>query len=282
MPATLTDGGHSRTLSTIFQALELPILVNPVTLIGRTTLNAINTAGTLTLFLGEALGQLVKRPMYFRLFLRQCELVGVNSLPIVLLTAIFTGGVLALQSFRGFDNATIAAESVGTVVALSMLRELGPVLASLMVAGRVGASMAAEIGTMRVTEQIDALVTLATNPMKYLVLPRILALAVMMPLLAILANVVGIFGGYLVATKSLGLNAYTYIDKSFASVQFADITLGLVKAFVFGIIIALMGCYHGYTTRGGAEGVGRATTTAVVYASVMILVTDYLLTALMF
>jgi phospholipid/cholesterol/gamma-HCH transport system permease protein len=257
-------------------------VLNPVTLIGQKTLALLTVTGSLALFFWAALVQLVKPPFYFRLFMRQCELVGVNSIPIVLLTAVFTGGVLALQSYRGFDNPTIAAESVGAVVALSMLRELGPVLASLMVAGRVGAAMAAEIGTMRVTEQVDALVTLATNPMQYLVVPRMLALAVMMPLLATLANVVGIYGGYLVSVNVLGLNAHTYFEKSFAIVEFSDISLGLVKALVFGVIIGLMGCYHGYATRGGAEGVGRATTTAVVYASVLILVSDYLLTALMF
>jgi len=257
-------------------------VINPIALIGRKALDITNTAGCLSIFTWSVIRHIFRRPLYFGLFMRQCELVGFNSLPIVLLTAIFTGGVLALQSFHGFNNASIAAESIGSVVALSMLRELGPVLASLMVAGRVGASMAAEIGTMRVTEQIDALVTLATNPIKYLVVPRVLALAVMMPMLATLANIVGIYGGYLVSVHVLGLNGHTYIEKSFATVQFSDISLGLIKALTFGIIIALMGCYHGYNTRGGAEGVGKATTVAVVYASVLILISDYLITAMMF
>lgn len=257
------------------------MLPNPFATVGKHTLKVTSDAGSITLFLVSFLVQLVRFPLYLRQFLRQCEKVGVDSLPIVLLTAIFTGAVLALQTFRGFSNVTLAESTVGTVVALSMIRELGPVLASLMVAGRMGAAMAAEIGTMRVTEQIDALVTMATNPIKYLVVPRIMACIVMLPLLVILADVVGIFGGYLASTHVLGLSEVGYFERSFASVEMFDIIHGLVKAAIFGLIIGLMGCYHGYNTRGGAEGVGRATTAAVVYASVMILVSDYFITALM-
>ena len=254
--------------------------MNIAAYIGKTTIDGTNKAGRMALFCFQFFNQILRRPLHLRLLLKQCELLGVNSLPIVLLTAFFTGGVLALQTYNGFNNAALASANLGSVVTLSMLRELGPVLASLMVAGRVGAAMAAEIGTMRVTEQIDALVTLATNPIKYLVVPRILACMLMVPMLVTIANVTGIFGGYIVATESLGLNSATYLDNSFSSVELEDITLGLVKAAVFGFIVGLMGCYFGYNSKGGAEGVGRATTIAVVYASVSILVADYFITAL--
>ena len=254
--------------------------MNILALVGRTTLNIAHETGRMSLFAGKFFAQIFKRPLYLRQLFKQCELLGVNSLPIVLLTAFFTGGVLALQTYDGFGNAQIAAQNLGSVVALSMLRELGPVLASLMVAGRVGAAMAAEIGTMRVTEQIDALVTLATSPIKFLVVPRILACILMMPLLVTIANVTGIFGGYVVSTQMLGLNEHSYIANSFRNVELVDITLGLTKAAVFGFLIGLMGCFHGYNSQGGAEGVGRATTVAVVFASVSILITDYFITAL--
>lgn len=254
---------------------------NPFAAIGRQTIRAAEEAGSITLFFTSFLAQVPRWPFHVRLFFNQCEKLGVGSLPIVLLTALFTGAVLALQTYRGFNNATIAESTVGTVVALSMIRELGPVLASLMVAGRVGAAIAAEIGTMRVTEQIDALVTLATNPIKYLVVPRVMACLIMVPMLVTLADVVGIFGGYLAATNVLGLSRGGYFERSFATVGFHDIGLGLIKAAVFGLIIGLMGCYHGYHTRGGAEGVGKSTTAAVVFSSVLILIADYFITALM-
>ncbi len=250
--------------------------------IGQIAMTATNEAGRVGMFTFEFLRQVLKRPFYLRLLFKQFEKIGVDSIPIVVLTAFFTGGVLALQSYNGFGNAAIAANSLGSVVALSMLRELGPVLASLMVAGRVGAAMAAEIGTMKVTEQVDALYTLATNPVRYLVVPRVVACMLAMPLLVGIANVIGIFGGYLVATKVLHLSAVNYLHKSFAQVGADDISLSLTKAICFGAIIGLMGCYHGYRTNGGAEGVGRATTIAVVYASVLILISDYVITALMF
>lgn len=250
--------------------------------IGQTAIATTTEAGRMGMFTFEYVRQLFKRPFYFRLFIKQFEKIGVDSIPIVILTAFFTGGVLALQSYNGFGNATIAANSLGSVVALSMLRELGPVLASLVVAGRVGASMAAEIGTMKVTEQVDALYTLATNPVRYLVVPRVTASMLAMPLLVGIANVIGVFGGYLVASRVLHLSTVGYIEKSFIHVGADDITLSLTKSVCFGAIIGLMGCYHGYRTSGGAEGVGRATTIAVVYASVFILISDYIITALMF
>lgn len=252
-----------------------------VTIIGKISLSATAEIGRVSTFFYKTFKHLFGKPFYFATYIKQCELLGFNSLPIVLLTSFFTGGVLALQTYNGFDNDAIASSQLGSVVALSMLRELGPVLASLMVAGRVGAAMAAEIGTMRVTEQIDALVTLATNPMKYLVVPRVLACLTMMPLLVVIANCVGIFGGSVVAQNILNLNGHLFFDSVFNAIASDDITLGLVKACVFGTIIGIMGCYHGYNSKGGAEGVGRATTVAVVYASVAILISDYFITAVM-
>jgi phospholipid/cholesterol/gamma-HCH transport system permease protein len=207
--------------------------------------------------------------------------IGYFSLPVVGLTALFTGMVLALQSYTGF--ARFQAEgAVATVVVLSMTRELGPVIAGLMVAGRIGASMAAEIGTMRVTEQIDALVTLSTNPFKYLVVPRIVAAVAMLPLLVLVADIIGVLGGYLVAVYKLNFNMSAYLKQTVDYLQVMDVVSGLVKASVFGFLIAMLGCFHGYNSGGGAQGVGRATTNSVVSSSIMILVLDYMLTELFF
>ncbi len=207
--------------------------------------------------------------------------VGFYSLPVVGLTAIFTGAVLALQSYSGFSRFN-AESSIATVVVLSITRELGPVLAGLMVAGRVGAAMAAEIGTMKVTEQIDALVTLSTNPFRYLVAPRLWAGLITLPLLVLIADIIGVMGGYMVSIHKLGFNPSSYLKSTFDFLEFRDVYSGLVKASVFGFIITLMGCYHGYSSNRGAQGVGRATTAAVVSASVMILLSNYIITELFF
>ncbi len=199
----------------------------------------------------------------------------------VALTAFFTGGALALQIYLG--SSRFNAESlVASIVALGITRELGPVLAGLMVSGRVGASIAAELGTMRVTEQIDALVTLSTNPQKYLVGPRLLAAVISLPLLVGIGDTIGIFGGYIVGTRSLGFNEYAYLKNTADFLHASDVTSGLIKAAVFGFIIALMGCYHGFNSKGGAQGVGRATTNAVVSSAILILAANFLLTSLLF
>ncbi|HET8725954.1 MAG TPA: ABC transporter permease, partial [Alphaproteobacteria bacterium] len=197
------------------------------------------------------------------------------------LTALFTGMVLALQSYTGFARFN-AESAVATIVVLSVTRELAPVLGGLMVAGRIGAAMAAEIGTMRVTEQIDALTTLSTDPMKYLVAPRLIAGLLMLPCLVLVADLIGVFGGYLVSVYKLGFNSASYISSSWQFLEPVDVVSGLVKAAVFGFLIALMGCYHGYHSRGGAQGVGAATTNAVVSASILILVFNYGITELFF
>jgi phospholipid/cholesterol/gamma-HCH transport system permease protein len=249
--------------------------------IGRIFLAFLATVGRLAPFMGSAAVHCVRPPFYPRTVLRHMVEIGYYSLPVVGLTAIFAGMVLALQSYTGF--ARFSAEgAIANVVVLSITRELGPVLAGLMVAGRIGASLAAEIGTMRVTEQIDALTTLSTNPMKYLVAPRIIAGLVMFPFLVLVADVIGVYGGYLVAVYKLGFNPANYLQRTYEFLQAEDVNSGLVKAAVFGVIVTLMGCYHGYHSKGGAQGVGKATTNAVVSASILILSFDYILTEMFF
>ena len=249
--------------------------------IGAVFLAFLAATGRLVLFAGLALATLFTPPFYLRVILREMVNIGYFSLPVVGLTAIFTGMVLALQSYTGFSR--FAAEgAVATVVVLSVTRELGPVISGLMVAGRVGAAMAAEIGTMRVTDQIDALTTLSADPLRYLVLPRLLAGVITMPMLVLVADIIGVFGGYLVGVYRLNFNPQAYLIGTREHLETSDVVHGLVKAAVFGFIITLMGCYHGYHSRGGAEGVGRATTHAVVSASILILIVDYLITAAFF
>jgi len=255
--------------------------VNPLALVGRAFLAFLETAGRVVIFAGNSASHCIRPPVYLRLVSKQMIEIGFYSLPVVGLTAIFTGMVLALQSYTGF--ARFSAEgAIANVVVLSITRELGPVLAGLMVAGRIGAAMAAEIGTMRVTEQVDALTTLSTNPMKYLVAPRLIAGVCMFPLLVTVADVIGVFGGYIVAIYKLGFNPSIYLQNTWDFLEPHDFFSGLVKAAVFGFIVTLMGCYHGYNSKGGAQGVGAATTNAVVSASIMILSFDYILTELFF
>ncbi|HEX5079221.1 MAG TPA: ABC transporter permease [Geminicoccaceae bacterium] len=255
--------------------------MNPLAIIGRLFLAFLAAIGDLTLFALRAIAYGVSGPWYPRMIVRQMIDIGYYSLPVVGLTAIFTGMVLALQSYTGFSRFE-AESAVATIVVLSMTRELGPVLAGLMVAGRVGASMAAEIGTMRVTEQIDALTTLSTDPFKYLVWPRLIAGLLMLPLLVIVADIIGVFGGYIVGIYKLNFSAYDYINKTFEFLETQDVMSGLVKAAVFGFLVALLGCYQGYNSRGGAQGVGAATTKAVVSASILILTANYVVTELFF
>ncbi|MBX9621701.1 MAG: ABC transporter permease [Alphaproteobacteria bacterium] len=249
--------------------------------IGRVFIEFLASTGRLTLFLATCFVQGLQPPYYFRQMLRQFWEIGYLSLPVVGLTAFFTGMVLALQSYTGFSRFN-AEGAIASVVALSMTRELGPVLAGLMISGRIGGAMAAEIGTMRVTEQLDALITLSTNPQKYLIAPRLLAGVTMLPLLVLVADVIGIFGGYIVSVYRLDFNPAIYTKQTFDFIQMGDVTSGLIKAAFFGFIITSMGCYHGFNSKGGAQGVGRATTYAVVSSSILILVANYFLTALLF
>jgi len=249
--------------------------------IGRAVLRLFGQTGSIAIFTIDGVMGCFSPPIYWRLLAQQMMRIGYFSLPVVGLTAFFTGGVLALQIYIGASR--YGAESfVPVVVLVGITRELGPVIAGLMVAGRVAAAIAAEIGTMRVTEQIDALTTLATNPMKYLVVPRLLAAVISMPILVAIADSIGVFGGYVASTESLGFNAASYMNNTMNGLDYGDVNSGLIKSAVFGFIIALMGCYNGFNSKGGAQGVGEATTTAVVTSSILILAANYLLTNLLF
>ncbi len=255
--------------------------LQPLASVGRSFLGLMAVIGRVTLFAGATLGHLIRPPFYLREFLQAVLHIGYFSLPVVGLTTLFTGGALALQIYAG--GARFNAESVvPSIVAIGMVRELGPVLAGLMVAGRVAASIAAELGTMKVTEQIDALVTLSTNPMKYLAVPRVLAATLVLPALVAVGDVIGVMGGFLVGVSRLDFNAAVYLNNTIDFLESWDVVSGLIKAAVFGFIVATMGCYHGMNSGRGARGVGRATTNAVVSASVLILATNYILTELFF
>ena len=248
---------------------------------GKSILENVEEMGKILLLFLSALSWMIRPPLKLRLIFKQMEFVGVKSIFVVLLTGIFTGMVMALQGYYGFRM--FGAESlVGSTVALGMTRELGPVLTSLMVTARAGSAMAAELGTMRVTEQIDALYVMAANPVKHLIVPRVIAGVVMLPALTIVSDFVGILGGYFVGVIILDINAGAFIKNITTYVDLDDIYNGLIKAAFFGLILSLIGCYKGFNTTGGAEGVGRATTEAVVLASISILISDYFLTAIMF
>ena len=237
--------------------------------------------GKASLLALQAVYFLFKKPPKVRHFIDQFTYIAAETSLVVLVTSTFTGGVIAIQTYSTFHRFN-AEYLIGAVVALSMGRELGPVLTSLMVVARVGSAMTANIGTMRITQQIDALEVMAVNPVRYLVTPRIFATTVGVPLLTIVSNVAGMFGGWLVATKLFKVNEYLYWQKMIDLTEFYDIVGGLYKAFVFGFIIAAVSCYFGFYTRGGTEGVGRSTTNSVVTASMLILITDYFLTAIIF
>jgi phospholipid/cholesterol/gamma-HCH transport system permease protein len=255
--------------------------MNVFAAIGRVTLGFFRETGKLSLFTVASVTGVVRPPVYWWLIAQQMMRIGYFSLPVVGLTAFFTGGVLALQIYNGASR--YGAESfVPVVVLVGITRELGPVIAGLMVAGRVAAAIAAEIGTMRVTEQIDALTTLSTNPIKYLVVPRLVAAVISMPILVAIADSIGVFGGYVASTQSLGFNGSIYMNNTMNGLTWDDVSSGLIKAAVFGFVIALMGCYNGFNSKGGAQGVGTATTNAVVSASILILAANYLLTNLLF
>ncbi|OAQ20280.1 MlaE family ABC transporter permease [Thermosulfurimonas dismutans] len=256
-------------------------MLNFLSYLGRVGLDFISQAGGMALLFLTTLVYTFRPPFRLRLFFKQMEFVGVNSLLVVVLTALFSGMVMAFQGYHALSK--FGGESLlGGLVALSLVRELGPVLTSLMVTARAGSAMAAELGSMRVTEQIDALEVMAVNPVHYLVVPRFWAAVIMVPLLTIIADLVGIAGGYLVGVMLLNVDAGIFIRKMQEMVEWLDLSSGIYKAFVFGGLLSIIGCYKGYNASGGAEGVGRATTEAVVIASVSILVGDYILTSLLF
>jgi phospholipid/cholesterol/gamma-HCH transport system permease protein len=253
----------------------------PLGALGRAVLRLLGEVGAVALYALSAVTHVVRPPFYAREFGVALIQIGWLSLPVVGLTALFTGGALALQIYAG--GARFNAEAVvPQIVAIGIVRELGPVLGGLMVAARVASSIAAEIGTMKVTEQIDALVTLSTDPMKYLTAPRVLAATLAVPVLVAVGDSVGIMGGYLVGLARLGFNGAAYLENTVNFLETWDILSGLVKGAAFGFIVALMGCYHGMNSRRGAQGVGRATKQAVVSSSVLIFAANYILTELFF
>jgi phospholipid/cholesterol/gamma-HCH transport system permease protein len=252
---------------------------NPVRLLGRFALAAVRQVGAVTVFAARGLVAAATPPWFPGQLARQLAAIGYFSLPVVGLTAVFTGAALALNIYTGGGRLN-AEQAMPQIVALGITRELGPVLAALMLAGRVSAAIAAELGAMRATEQIDAMQTLSTDPFRYLVAPRLIAGVVVLPLLAAIADIIGVAGGWLVATRVLEFNSTTYIRNTVNFLESWDVGSGLVKAAAFGLIITLMGCYHGYNAKGGARGVGRAATHAVVSASVLVFAADYLLTSL--
>ena len=249
--------------------------------LGRPVLATLAAFGRVTLFALNVIRHVLTPPFYWREFGHAVLQVGWFSLPVVGLTAFFTGGALALQIYSG--GSRFSAEAVvPQIVAIGMARELGPVLGGLMVAARVASSIAAEIGTMKVTEQIDALVTLSTHPMKYLTVPRVLAATLAVPVLVATGDSIGIAGGWIVGITKLGFNSATYLKNTTDFLEFWDVGSGLAKGAVFGFIVALMGCYFGMNSGRGAQGVGAATKAAVVAASVLILAANYVLTGLFF
>jgi len=250
-------------------------------MIGRWVLNMLAAIGRLAWFTLDTVRHIVTPPFYLRELGQQLLQIGWLSLPVVGMTAFFTGGALALQIYAG--GARFNAEAVvPSIVAIGMVRELGPVLGGLMVAARVASSIAAEIGTMKVTEQIDALVTLSTNPMKYLTVPRVIAATLAVPVLVAVGDSIGIFGGYLVGVNRLDFNAAAYMSNTVNFLEAGDIQSGLAKGAAFGFIVAIMGCYWGMQSGRGAQGVGAATKSAVVSASVLILAANYVLTEVFF
>jgi len=257
------------------------LTINAFAWIGASVIGLCREIGAISIFAFKAIISIFTPPIFARQTLKQIVDIGYYSLPIVGMTALFTGMVLALQSYTGFARFN-AESAVAGVVVLSITRELAPVLAGLMVAGRIGASIAAELGTMRVSEQIDALRTLSVSPFKYLIAPRVFAATLVLPVLVLIGDIIGVMGGFIVGVYSLDFGSASYISQSWEILETMDVVSGLIKAGAFGFIIALMGCYHGYNARGGAQGVGAATTSAVVSASILILISNFILTKVFF
>ena len=247
--------------------------------LGTRFIEFIAKIGHFFIFFSGAIYWILKPPWYIKKIFQQIIDIGYFSLPVVGLTTFFSGMVLALQTYNGFTEFN-SETTVARVVLTSITRELGPVLTGLMVAGRIGAKMAAEIATMRVSNQIDALETLSTRPIQYLIVPRLVAAIICVPFLVLIGNIIGVFGGFVVATFKLDFSPSIYLVSTFEHLDFMDVLQGLVKALVFGIIITILSCYFGFNASGGAEGVGRATTIAVVSSSVLILTSTYFITSL--
>ena len=249
--------------------------------IGRMTVSFLEELGAFFIFFFQAISHLARPPVFVKQYFKQMEFIGIRSTPVVMLTGIFTGMVSALQTYHGFN--LFGAESlVGSTTALGLLRELGPVLAALMVTARAGSAMTAEIGIMQVTQQVDALVVMGVNPFKYLIIPRVVATLIMMPMLTLIFDAIGMIGSYFVGTIVLDIDKGVFMARIMEYVSYDDLFSGLIKSCFFGAILAVVCCFKGYSTSGGAEGVGKAATQSVVISSVSILIADYMLTAIMF
>jgi phospholipid/cholesterol/gamma-HCH transport system permease protein len=254
---------------------------NPIKALGAHTILTLRSMGRMFIFLFDAIVISFIPPFKFNIFVKQINFIGAKSLMVIVLIGVFTGMVLALQLFytlRKFGSDAL----LGPAIALSLIRELGPVLAALMITGRAGSAITAEIGIMRITEQIDALASMALNPFRYLIVPKIAAAIIVFPLLSAIFDVVGIFGGYAIAVKTLGMSSGTYFSQMEHFVLMDDILIGFYKSLFFGLIVSWVCCYKGFSTDEtgfGAEGVSKATTEAVVMSSVLIMVCDYLLGA---
>ncbi len=249
------------------------------TFLGSFFIESLRKIGSITSFIIVFLQNLVQKPFYKEIFFQQLIFIGFLSLPVIGLTALFSGAVLALQTFAGFSRFS-AESTIPTVVVLSIVRELGPVLSGLMIAGRVGSSIAAEIATMKVTDQIDALYILSTNPVKYLIVPKVIATTISLPLLVIIADFIGIMGGYIVSIFKFDFNNISYIENTFKYLKFIDICMSLTKACFFGFVISITACFFGYNAGKGARGVGIATTNSVVVSSILLLLSNYFITQL--
>jgi phospholipid/cholesterol/gamma-HCH transport system permease protein len=256
-------------------------LAHTLIALGGVIIGLLGSIGKMSRFALTVVTRMMRPPYYLPQLAEQVLVIGYFSLPVVGLTAVFTGSALAQQIYIGGSRFN-ASSTVPAVTVIGIVRELGPVLGGLMVAGRVASAMAAELGTMRVTEQIDALTTLRTDPFRYLVGPRVAAAVLVMPLLVLVSNVLGVMGGWLLATARLGFNSAAYLNTTAQYLKADDIVSSMVKAGVFGFFIALMGCYHGYHSSGGAAGVGRATTNAVVSAFILILLSNLIITVIVF
>ncbi len=258
----------------------MSLIRDSISAIGRLVVNFFEDAGMAVMLWFKATVLVFLPPWRFRIVFKQCEQIGLRSLPVVMVSATFIGMVFGMHSFSGFSRFG-ASSLAPTVVALAITREMAPVITALMVAGRAGAAMTAEIGSMKVTEQIEALRTLATNPIKYLAVPRLIAGTLMLPMLTIFADACGLFGGYIVSTTMMGMSPQLYIHSTWDALYPSDILGGLMKATFFGFAIALICTHYGFKTKGGAEGVGISTTKSVVVSSMTILISDFFLTRLL-
>ncbi|MCL6119465.1 MAG: ABC transporter permease [Deltaproteobacteria bacterium] len=256
-------------------------LLSPFEKIGNFVIYTVNELGSIVIYMGDLILSIAAYFVNLENLIDQMIFIGVDSFYVVGLTGLFTGMVLSLQSYYAAKIVGVTY-MIGPTVALSMLRELGPVLTALMITARCGSSMASEIGTMKVTEQIDALEVMAVDPYYFLSVPRVLAAMLMLPVMAVLCSLIGIIGGYIVYVYFLGLNHVTYIEKIYQYVKLSDIYNGLLKAVFFGAILSIISTYKGFQTSGGAKGVGKFTTQAVVLSSVYILFADYILTSILF